>query len=75
MYTKAHSMLAQSGFGAVMAASSSSGVFIVGKQIVNFKQELKIKTKNKKRKRKNDPKLLRMLLFGQHKDENLSHEL
>lgn len=52
MYTKPHSMLAQSGFGAVMAASSSSGVFIVGKQIVNFKQEFKIKTKNKKKKKK-----------------------
>lgn len=51
MYTKPHSMLAQSGFGAVMAASSSSGVFIVGKQIVNFKQEFKIKTKEKKKKR------------------------
>lgn len=52
MYTKPHSVLAQSGLGAVIAASSYSGVFIVGKQIVNFKQSLRSKqrTKNKKKR-------------------------
>lgn len=52
MYTKPHSTLAQSGLGAVIAASSYSGVFSAGKQIVNFKQSLRSKQRTHTQKKK-----------------------